>query len=223
MPPFPSSFPPKREIIETFDFNDIASGSGIEVFYGADSTDSTSTKTYHLVTEQIEGKGGDVNRKEGFTNNLNTTINFDSSTFNLPRTINGIPSVAIPVAAWDESATGEAITITISSVKLIKVAVGGATTDLTTAINVGVIINEDPGGDGSIINVVPIVLMTNVTNKLIKKGEKIRLAITINTGGVHGGIAHSPSNKTIIIDPGSSDIAWADTRLSLQVPFRIES
>ena len=93
MPPFPNSFPPKKEILANFDFTDIASGTGSEQFANFNTKDSTGTsyKITDLITipfsDEIETTSPPLTADGTFLKTAD--FDFDGSVFNLPRTMRG--------------------------------------------------------------------------------------------------------------------------------------
>ncbi|KKK66065.1 hypothetical protein LCGC14_2967820, partial [marine sediment metagenome] len=121
MPPFPDSFPPKREAITTFDFTDVASGLGYESFFLCAENPSGGIG-YFLNSLGIPGKPTTTQWLS------TTTTNFDTSVFNLPRTIRGTAYVVL------NTKMSTATNLNTFSVKLIKVAADLSTSNLSSEI-----------------------------------------------------------------------------------------
>ncbi len=183
MPPFPSSFPPKREIIETFEHQDIASGLGFETFFPKTSRNSGGLNHFlsPLTFNSTSGTGGNQS-----STTTQTTLNFDTSVFNLPRTVKGtayfVGKVFISVD------TG----LDTFSVQLKKVLVDSSTEDLSSEITSGEINNT---------SVLDHVIELPLTQKIIKKGEKIRLAVTLlkDDGGTIFKFNHNGNESPVFI------------------------
>ena len=86
MAPIPEEFRVDPEAaIASFAFTDIAEGTGVQIFLGVAST-VDSTVDHHLISS------GDVHSQPISTSRSSTgttTIDFDTSVFNLPRTVRG--------------------------------------------------------------------------------------------------------------------------------------
>ncbi|KKM89889.1 hypothetical protein LCGC14_1244160 [marine sediment metagenome] len=160
---FPSAFPPKREFIASFDFKDIASGLGYEVFYPKASKDASGTTRFlftdsTLTSIPVTSSGTTI-----------TIFNFDTSVFNLPRTVKGTAYCVSRVSATSGT--------NAYSVQLVKVLDDLSTVNLSseiTSTTVGTSALDFP-------------IQLPLTQTLIKKGEKIRLIFTllkIDGGGV---------------------------------------
>ena len=212
MPPFPNSFPPKRELIETFDFKDIASGSGFENFYGIKDIGSGDYKL--IVTTPDVGYthvGTNEPINSGGTQNRDTTMNFDTSTFNLPRTINGNPFVIFSLAGIDGDST------TLANIQLKIVHSDDSTTDITTDITLAEI-----GLNTENFNTAIFVDLGSVSKIGIKKGEKIRLTFDPTMEG-EAWILHNPSGSSFTLVDIGGTLVVNRTQMILGIPFRIES
>ena len=170
MPPFPDSFPPKRESITTFDFTDIAAGLGYEIFYPKAATDA-SGETLFLFTDSTL-----LSRSVSTLSSVETVLNFDTSVFNLPRTVKGTAYIVSKVVI--SSGTNA------YSVQLLKVLVDNSTVNLSSEIT------SETATSSNTNHVIQLPL----TQTTIKKGEKIRLkftALKVDGGGTmrlfHGG------------------------------------
>ncbi len=188
-------FLPRGELIETFDFSDIATGLGFEVFWGTPSVDTGGTD-YNLLSFQITSGDGDVNTSQSGVGT--TTINFDTSTFNLPRTAKGTAYVSC----------GAQATVTLATSIKAQIAVvdsGGTPRTISSEFECPQVIG--------IVGIRTQLLALPLTQTTIKKGEKLRMIIKVvvdASGGV-GGILHDNTNSDI------------DQHLKLLMPFRIES
>lgn len=186
--------------IATFDFVDIASGLGNVIFFGIASTEG-STVSYHLLTESNVWS-----EPVGTTQTGNGTkeINFDTSTFNLPRTAKGTAYLSAGVGA----SGGQTTKITA---QLIHVDSGATETTITDEI----VSQVQPSTTGIVFLPLPI------TEKHFKKGEILRLEIKItHAGGVNNSdFGHDPQNQEFgNITPSAADT----TVMRLIMPFKVD-
>lgn len=168
MPQFPSSFPSKRESITTFDFTDIASGVGLETFFLIKGTDSVGTKNILTPlpltsTIVVTPDDGNIN-----IDNETITINFETSVFNLPRTVKGN---AYANFKFTDTAGGAG---DFFSVQFVKVLTDLSTVNISSEIISGAIITMTES-----FRLIEIPL----TQTGIKKGEKIRAIVKLTEGG----------------------------------------
>ena len=189
MPPFPSSFPPKRESITTFDFVDIANGLGYEKFWLVGSEDSAGIK--HVLTNLILGADNNATFSET-TSSL--AINFDTSTFNLPRTVKGIALAQMQLKLQSGSNSTNAY-----SIKMQVVHADNSTTDISSQI--------DSNATVGLFSTPSTFLMEiPLTQTTIKKGEKIRTIVTITES----------ASSTLILDHDGDESR-------IFIPFRIDT
>ncbi len=188
-------FPPRGEFITTFDFTDIATGLGIENFWGTPVVDNSGTDFTLLPTQEHSGNGDENTIQSG---EGTTTLNFNSSTFNLPRTAKGIAYVSFGGKSGNASATS-------FSAQIAVVDSGGTPTNISSVI-------ESPQIAGANF-LVSSLLALPLTQTGIKKGEKLRLIIKIIVDATAG-------TGTLLHDNTNSD---TQNQLKLLMPFRIET
>ena len=92
----PTNFRKSSEAIATFSFEDISSGLGIITFLGIASEESGGVD-YHLITNAVHSQPIGTTRSTLGT----TTIDFDSSPFNLQRVAKGTASFSAGVGRSD--------------------------------------------------------------------------------------------------------------------------
>lgn len=188
--------------IATYDYTDLVSGLGYQDFYPVVSGDDAA-ETYHLTTNSSEvsfnadviasGAGGG-----------SVEYNFNTSTFNQPRTVNG---TAI-FTGWLEGDGGTS-TVTVTFV-LYRVDSGSAEHQIGTT---DVDIDAGIGSSGVYINV-----RFSCTETTIAIGETLRLSITISTDNLRGIIGSDPAdNAGTWIDPATA----GSTISKISIPFRI--
>ena len=205
------AFPPVNpNVIQSFNYTDIAEGTGVSVLYGFDTKTSTTT-TYHLTNQTIFSS--DIILTTSSTSNWN----FDLTTFNLPRTIKGTALIAGMAGCYGASGGGSTVSLVAT---LRHVTAGGVETDLATATSPTIAIaNYGYKAFGNFC--LPLV----VAEKHFKKGETLRLNIALTKGG--GGDAAllgvDPANRavpTIAFTLSGPDATT--TQLMLNVPFKMD-
>lgn len=198
----PVTYPPIPEkAIATYNFTDIAEGTGVVLFQGFNTQIAPTTVEYHLTENQSL-----------FSNFIETadatathTLNFDLSPFNLPKDIVGTAYVRFSSAISASEQT------TVHTVTVKKVA-----TDLST-VNLGSVVSADISGNNVKFNVVmPITL--SLTH--FKKGEVLRVEyVRTKTGAGTVTIAHDPANRDgVQVTPA----ATYPTKFEVYIPFRID-
>ncbi len=185
-------FPRRGEFIETFDFSDIASGLGFEAFWGTPSVD-TGGIDYNLLPFQLHSGQAQTFTRQ--TEEGTTTVNFDSSTFNLPRTTKGIAYVSFSIDASVATATSASAQIAIIHEDL-------SVTNISSAFEVPQI-GTTPKVE---------LLALPLTQTTIKKGEKLRLImkIIVDASGGNGELFHDNTNSDSTL------------HLKVLIPFRID-
>jgi len=174
-----------ENIISSYDFKDIASGIGYEVFYlmvanhGTDGVKYILTPNsafYSYTPETVTTSG--------------TAYTFDSSTFNLPRVVKGTAVVNIGL---DVTASGGDDTVAAQLWKW-----DGTTATAITAQVTAPVINTS----------IMISFAIPCTETMIKQGEALRLIITmaVNDGDITWG--HDPAGRT-------SDTAFSSSRINV--------
>ena len=190
-----------EQSIITFDYVDVAEGTGSIEFKGYQSEISGAVYDYHLArtdlhSHQIEKAMADAEE-----------LQFDTTVFNLPQTIRGTATVRFSVYA--DGGGGDSFCI---KVKIQKIDADNNVTDIGETDN-----SYRTGAAASIYNdVLPI----SCTQTLIKKGEKIRLSVTVHRdAGEVVNLAFDPANRDgATITPAST----YPTKLQAFIPFRID-
>ena len=155
MADIPQIFPTQPpSAIASYDYTDIASGTGHVTFYGSGARTSTGDVPY-LIQEAFFGK---VTIGEG-------THTLDLSQFNFPSTVKGIAYVSF----YLDTSTADLHTVTMKFQK-----VSDTTTDISSAI-----ITRDITASGTSQEVLPIPL----TETHFKRGDVLRLHVIISTDG----------------------------------------
>ncbi len=208
----PEQFVAQSNSIASYNYNDIAEGTGIVIFNGFAMTASTgesyAASQSSFYSDPLESV---CNSGMGSTT---VTINFDVAPFNLPKTIKGMGYIdgswALNTAAGN-SITGK-ITFTIQK------------WDGTTATDIGSVITETVSCSGLLTKRQSFMLGVNLTQTHFKRGEILRLQAALTAtfvGGVGGSVylAHDPMNRdATYITPA----ATYHTDLNFYIPFRLE-
>ena len=183
----------KSRVIQTFDYIDLASGLAYQDFFLAISKNDT-VLSHHMLDNVTISSVQD--------RNVATEVNFDTSVFNLPRTVSGTVYISGTVEPGGGGAPGAIV------FQLIKVAVGGAETNLTSTVTTNPTITDN----------VPeyfMVALDITTDTIIKKGEKLRLEVD---GGTEIYLGTSPTDLDGgTITPSSTD---ATTITKVSIPFK---
>ena len=158
----PVKFRKSRErAIASFPFTDIADNTGIEIFFCAIG-ETSGGKTYHLISKAITSTGEPSDK----TLVNGEDVDFDTTVFNLPRTVRGTAILSGELNV----VSAAAISITATVLKF-----DGST---ETAIS-STITSQTAGSTGSN----GLLLKIPLTETIIKKGELIRLTIVVTANG----------------------------------------
>src|SRR3990167_4043838 len=194
---------PIESTIASYNFTDIASGEGFVRFYAARLSGSDILTSNIIYSEDIVTGTNFVDG--GSDPALVKTINFDTSTFVIPRRIGGTAAVNIPAELASTSATGSVV----ADIKRVDAA--GAATSLISG-------SSAFATGSSIEKMFSIPLI--IPSTLIKIGEKIRLTIEQwrnDSGGSPAAsthyLGHDPKNRA------DTTITTIDTNLIIDIPF----
>jgi hypothetical protein len=156
--------------IASYDWTDIASGQGYNVFYGAIQRTSAAT-TYHLLDRVIPSAPRDVSGDPAY-HLIPGTYNADTSVFNLPKIIKGQIYVSGTIGLEGTDSVARNI---YADFKLILVR-GAVTTDITNQVRTHTkTINAHAGG-GRDNFLVPLTLTGDIN---LKRGDILRLNIVV--------------------------------------------
>ena len=197
--------PPETEqAIASFDFTDLASGTGVEIFFGTASDSFNSTLDYHLVSTG-DAKAGRATTQRASAGT--TVVEFETTEFNLQRTARG---TAFLSASMGLNNTKGHITGEISIIH----ADGGETIIADKVSGQSVTIGAT---DTSEMMFIPLPL----TETIIKEGEKLRLSVDIfqaSSGNME--LGHDPTGEAGSIIPLST--TTHTTKMQLLMPFRVD-
>lgn len=204
------------EFVVTYDYIDIADGTGITPFYGFVSEDD-SGKDQNLTTKtSVNSTDIETAANTTLTDfTLVKTLTFDLSPFNRPKVVKGTAHITFPFAATGTGG-GSYGCETYVIAKVIKVDSGGGETPLANSQTPT--LSSITANDLATANLILTIPLTN-----FKREETLRLTIEIWAHRVGGGskgivgwiIGHDPANRV-------GDIFTANpTQMILNMPFRL--
>ena len=218
----PEAYGRKSErIIPTYDYFDIAEGTGIVKLYLSTSEINTGLN-YHLGRDTTYSSL--IDSQSAITSGMAKEIDldFDLSPFNMPKSIKGVANAQATLKVY--SATG---TSACSAYIIFKVRKwdGSSETEIASAQSQTVV----PPNGSSIWEIVNVPITITKTN--FKKGETLRLTVEVwGASGADGGVifvGHDPQNRDSIdvaapegIRP-SVDSPTSITKSHIFVPFII--
>jgi hypothetical protein len=216
--PFPQVYQRESErAIASYNYVDIASGTGFVIFY-AHASEVAGGLDYHLNTESSIYSSL-IETDAGFGAPPQTIdLDFDLSSFNLPQTLEGEALVNFTITAHGGTGT----TASSSAVVTIRKWDGTTETDIATATTPSV-----SSGVASLVKELMTIPIT-VPRTLFKKGETLRLNITVTitrTGGsneVKGTLGHDPRNRDGAVIIPSTDSPDTITQIAFHAPFKID-
>jgi hypothetical protein len=212
------SFVRSQGAISSYDWTDIAEGTGVVNFWGLKMRDATG-EVYRINTNAFYSASIETTESGSFTNNgvstwSSTARNFDLSPFNFAKTARGKASVVI---YWRNTlSTNTPGTITVGVYKY----------DGSTETLVGSTSHTSANFGASHFDVIEIAL----TQTSFRKGDLLRLKISYQTGVNGSGgttncdftFGHDPINRDGAVIIPSADPNNITTQLKFYCPFRIE-
>ncbi len=195
-----------EQAIASFDFTDIASGTGFVNFFLV----RDGTNGFMIDNSSISA----TEATEGHTHTNATALVFDTNAFNLPRLVRGRIFASFALTAEDTATGNESILLT--NVEFFHVDSSNNETSISTAVSTSVI-RETTATE---FNSGSVVVLTEEINQHFKKGDKLRLKCTTDDGADSnvGYFFHNPSGSTIEIPNGNV----GNTQSTILVPFRID-
>ena len=221
----PTAYPAVQEpAIATFNFTDIAEGTGVFLFKGFTDINDT-TIGYNLGGADFysysTATGVTLADDNNFTKQID--IDFDLSPLNLPRTIKGDVVINLSFATAPGGDGGSTDTSLVYVIAKLRKWDGSTETELGSAQT------QTLTGNSFLTQVAKTTLVKfNVSRTHFRKGETIRLtlegwgkvAVGTRPSGSHSTmtISHDPKDRNII-DTGTVD---ADaSKLDLYIPFEL--
>lgn len=191
-----------ENVITSYDFVDIAEGTGVVAFYLAQQGTS-SANSYLLTTNQVYSSFISI------VNPGATTYDFDLTSFNLPKTVKGTAFLSMGIYMV---ASGGNTSVTVQ----IKKDSGGNVTDVSSAIT-GDYIN---GNGAHKMLLIPIPL----TQTNFKRGDILRCSITMYGGGSGDEeIGTDPIGRNGTYITSAVTGPSMTTTSKLFIPFRIDT
>ena len=210
----PQTLPiPTEAAIASFAFTDIAEGTGSVIYYawvsGAQAENNDPLTGFHLTQTQLVTSANtfDFTRR---TTAGTTELNFDTSTFNLPRFCSGTAYFSCSIADAPGDTQAEL------KVQLFKVTSADVEVALSSEIR------SETFNGVALYQAGMIALELPITSNLIKKGEKIRLSVKLITTDVGTAeVNHDPQNVLTGVPLAEADVSRTKV-MFVTVPFRID-
>ena len=207
---------PAETAIASYNFTDIASGTGYVTFFGIEYEDDTHGLSPNQVTSEeyrsaSTGTGGTALREE---------FDFDTEAFNLPRHVKGDLLVT---EAYACSEAGTPNTTVFTKVRIFHVASDSTETEIGTQITTDTITSSSDAN----LKLGKRTTIKFTVDKLFKKGEKLRVNIEVHGSGGSGNsryyLYHSGDNKgTGPTEDDSNEFIVVDPNLIISIPFEID-
>lgn len=162
--------PPQAPALVSFDFVDIANGTGVETYFLIQSEDNSGVD-YHLTPNT------DFSSK-AFIDSMPADVDFDLSPFIIPRTVNGVATFSLTV--FNNAGGNIATTVELYRVR------GGVETQIGSTIS----------QTRNITNNVMLYLRMPIVNELFAVGDNLRLRVTMTASGGTTRLGTDPANRT---------------------------
>ena len=204
------TFPEPSPVIASYNYTDIAEGTGIVVFYGY--TTESPTEEYNLGTSVFYSKKVET-ISSVFTSGSwgkKLDVDFDLSPFNYPKSIRGDAIVSI-TSGYEGSGAGASEAYVIARIRK-----WDGSTETEIASGQGETKTIGGGGAETQLDLIKI----TVPKTHFKKGETLRLTIecygkTTTASNTEIGFAHDPKERTT-----GRLTSGAETRvLQVNIPF----
>jgi len=200
--PFPTVYSSKESAIASYSYEDIAEGTGIKLFYGANQS-TGGVKDYFLTTSSLYSNDiySDIGASGAY-------VDFDVM-MNTPRTIKGNAYFSATVGG---NGDGSAVIGYKAILKHYDGGVGSGTILATGASDLFTGASGVPGGQ-------PFTVLLPVTEQYFKAGDILRLTYITQGAGAWTtkGFGHDPANRNATTITGTQP-----TQLKLYIPFRID-
>jgi len=198
--------------IASYDYTDIAEGTGTVLFYGcaARSGALTATSNLNYTLTKLSVYSDPLETSGALTAGVYLSGAFDTSEFNLPQTIEGTGYAMFSWTLRDNAGSG---------FPFAKVQKWDGTTETTLAHASGAI---DDWGNG--VGRTCLIKIKNIPRTLFKKGDILRLnagLMCVTSTGTKGLFAHDPKDRDADYIKPSTD-ASSTTKLEFHCPFRID-
>ncbi len=206
----PPAYPIPTEVaIATYSYTDIAEGTGVQIFYGANSRIET-TRDYHLFGSVIASNDITTVVASG-----NVDLDFDLSPFNLPKSVKGTAYASVPIYVNCTGGSGGSSLNAYFTVKIIHVDADNNETQMGSTVQ-SETLSIGPINIARRQMLVPITL----PQTHFKKGEILRCSIQLFRGVVTDatgtvGIGHDPKGRANVFTAGTST-------LEVHIPFILD-
>lgn len=207
------------QIVNTIDFQDLASNTGQTLVYG--SSAQVSGATVYLLTKQVMTVYAEGRYKTASgTPTTSLEVNFDTGEFNRPTIVDGDFVVSIPTYIYNASQTADYNT----TVRLLKVDTGATETEICSITSQAYAYNGGIGSSSSNT----VYLTGSCTRTKINRTDKLRIEVIMtllaSSGGTHNlWVVFDPEDAQVdVSSPTSLTIAASGTSaLTALIPFQI--
>lgn len=213
----PLTFPiPSGGSIASYNYVDIAEGTGISIFYATGCADSTGTK-YILTRENLNGEITQVYQSLAQSDPVKVNdLDFDLSAFNTPKIIKGTGYISIPTLTVDSSGN----TVDYYFIVKIRKVISGAESDIVTVTS-ATITTPVLGSDRMML--IPV----TIPKTYFKRGEVLRVTIEYWAGGngigpTAGGFAFDPAGNYTASVYSAGSINVKTSRTTIYMPFELD-
>ena len=190
--------------VATYDYTDLADGVGFVIYQGYNSGLSGNALGYHLGTTEIQSREVETDMIMG------ETLTFDSSTFNLPRSMKGTAMVRF-TSYW----TGTAASFYNANVKIQKVDANAVVTTIGSASSLTI--------SGFAVDTIDNNTIYMDVDEHFKKGDTLRLWFQDSRTAGSASLANDPANRAGRFVSGSAvGTAINPTKLEVHIPYKID-
>lgn len=204
---------PSGPAIASYDFQEVATGLGYVSYYAVVHDEEALSSVTRLLIDRANFYADTTSSTVSTT--TPSTWDWDTSVFNLPRTVKG--TVVFQCTMRNNDADVVNVTLTV---QLLKVKTDNTTVALTAQKTVDRDGNTAPGtamGANEKRNVLLFMPITATgANAIIKKGEKIRLEITLDVKDSSDSVSifHDPLGRDLLSDTNYT------TQMRTDIPFK---
>ena len=194
-------------MIVTYDYTDIATGTGIITYY-AMGTETSAGEDFALTTTKTYANPAGTKRTSAGT----TTRVFDLTPFSIQRRVKGTAVFSANVGGYYEGAINATLTVQIKKYD------GSTETDISSVITSQTM---------TTVNAVPfnefVTMKIPLTETVFHKGDLLRMEVKLITNGGTGDygftVGHDPMNQPFgHIDPSTK----GTTVMAINMPFKLD-
>lgn len=218
----PITFPlPSESAIASYNYSDIAEGTGIKLFYAAYTSAASILTENQIYSHTIDTRATSASPPTD-AYQLLSDIDFDLSAFNTPKVVKGTCYInglfSVYTQGTGANGTGKL------SLKLRK-------WDGTTETEIASTDLEVSTGHNTTVTKLYCISIPVTTPQNFKKGDILRLTVLtyykkteVGTGGGDGSctIGHDPMNRNGTYIAPSTDVPTSITQLKAWVPFKLD-